>query len=398
MERQAEPIVGVGISDNELERRWKAVRQAMKEAGLDFLLLQNGGGVRWFTGAPLARERTGASVPCTVIFPRDDAMTLISSGPRPVAPPAPLESVERGVKKRLSAPIKLSLVYSTIFDAELVVSELAPYKNCRIGLVGTGLINAPFYKYVTSHLNTAKFEDACDIVDPIIAVKSDEELNLIRETCKMQDELWEYALTCVQPGRREYEVCVDLLHKWLQMGGEEGAGPRVGSAPPGTPARMRPRYFGDRRIEAGDQVNILIEELGPGGIWCEIGRNISLGKIPAELEEQFELAKEAQKVTLNLLKPGADPITIWDANNEFLRSKGYPEERRLYAHGQGYDMVERPCLMPGETIKIQAGMNLAVHPEVNSAKAHGGVCDNYIISEEGEPVCLHKTPQKIFVI
>ena len=54
--------------------------------------------------------------------------------------------------------------------------------------------------------------------------------------------------------------------------------------------------------------------------------------------------------------------------------------------------------MPGETIKIQAGMNFAVHPMVNSAKAHGVVCENYVISEKGEPVCLHKTPQKIFVI
>ena len=63
MERQAEPIVGVGISDNELERRWKAVRQAMKETGLDFLLLQNGGGVRWFTGAPLPRELTLVRIP-----------------------------------------------------------------------------------------------------------------------------------------------------------------------------------------------------------------------------------------------------------------------------------------------------------------------------------------------
>ena len=61
------------------------------------------------------------------------------------------------------------------------------------------------------------------MVDSIIAVKSDEELNLIRETCKMQDELWEYALTCGRPGRREYEVSVDLLYKWLQMGGEGGA-------------------------------------------------------------------------------------------------------------------------------------------------------------------------------
>jgi hypothetical protein len=61
----------------------------------------------------------------------------------------------------------------------------------------------------------------------------------------------------------------------------------------------------------------------------------------------------------------------------------------------GYDMVERPCLQFGETMKIQAGMNIAAHSTVASAKASAGVVENYIVKKTGEPECLHKTPQKI---
>jgi len=151
-------------------------------------------------------------------------------------------------------------------------------------------------------------------------------------------------------------------------------------------------------IEEGDQFTLLIESNGPSGFYGHIARIICLGKASPELEEQFELAKRAQKITLDLLKPGADPAAIWDANNEFMRSIGYPEETRIYAHGQGYDLVERPSLDPHETMKIEAGMNISVHPSVVSDKAFAFVCENYIVSESGKRECLHRTPQKIFVL
>ena len=45
-----------------------------------------------------------------------------------------------------------------------------------------------------------------------------------------------------------------------------------------------------------------------------------------------------------------------------MRGRGLPPELRLYAHGQGYDMVERPLIRDDETMPLEAGMCLAVHP------------------------------------
>jgi len=264
-------------------------------------------------------------------------------------------------------------------------------------LVGMGFISAAFYKYVTQHLSAATFEDATDMVDIIKAIKSDEEIEYIRETCEMQDVAFEYALTCIQPGRRDYELLADIRHKVMEMGSEQAL-LFVVSAPAGTEIKLLMEHLGNRMIEDGDQILIMIEANGPSGFYGEIMRLVSLGKVSPELEEQFELAKKAQKVTLDLLKPGADPVAIWDAHNEFMRSIGYPEERRIYAHCQGYDLVERPSLDPGETMKIQACMNIVVHPGVVSDKAGAWVSDNYIISKTGEKERLHRTPQKIFVI
>ena len=68
------------ISTAELERRWAAVRSAMEREKIDVLLMQNnndymGGYVKYFTDLPATN-----GYPLTVVFPRDDLMTLVSRG------------------------------------------------------------------------------------------------------------------------------------------------------------------------------------------------------------------------------------------------------------------------------------------------------------------------------
>jgi len=351
------------------------------------------GNIKWFTDMPALHN-----YPVTIIFPREDEMTTIWSGPRRPQEPNPPAWCLRGVKKRLSVPIIPSLSYSSIYDAEVVVQELAPYKNSRIGLVGMGFISAAFYKYLTDNLSSSvEFVDVTDEIDHFKAVKSEEEIECIRETCKQQDIAFEYALQCIKPGRRDFEVYADIRHKCASMGSEQQL-VMVGSAPKGTANVMYYEHFGNRVIQEGDTFTVLIESNGPSGFYGHVARVVSLGKASQELVEQTELAVQAQEVSLDLLKPGANPEDIWDANNAFMRKIGYVEETRIYAHGQGYDLVERPSLQPGENMKIEANMNIAVHPTVWSKKAMGFVCENYIISATGEHECLHKTAKKVFEI
>src|SRR6202140_5103701 len=69
------------ISTAELERRWVAVRTAMAGDKIDVLLMQNnndhmGGYAKYFTDLPATN-----GYQLTVVFPRDDLMTLVSQGP-----------------------------------------------------------------------------------------------------------------------------------------------------------------------------------------------------------------------------------------------------------------------------------------------------------------------------
>jgi len=390
-------ILTESISTQELERRWKEVRKRMKEENIDFLVMQNdnewlGGYVKWFTDIP---ARNG--YPMTVIFPIDDEMTTITCGGKPPGDLGPPAWTMRGVKRRLTAPYFRSLMYSNTYDAELAVEALKVKKKGKIGIVGKGTMSAAFYEHLRNGLPGVTFMDTTDLVDQIKAIKSDEEMSLIKKTTSLQDEAMEYAKKVIRPGRRDFEIVADMIHKVIDLGSEEQLA-MGGSGPLGRPVPMQKRHFQNRVVKEGEQFTLMIEVNGPGGMYAEIGRIFFLGKAPSELRDAFEMAKETQRVTLKLLKPGADPAEIWKANNEFLVKKGFPPETRLYAHGQGYDLVERPAIRDDEPMKLKAGMNITVHPIIGTDRVWVWICDNYLITESGVSECLHKTPQKIFEV
>ena len=391
--------IRLSISTEELSRRWTSIRQVMGANNIDFLIMQNDndflqGYVKWFTDIPAVN-----GYPTTVIFPKEDEMTVINCGPR-LSGPTDLSArswAYRGVKKMMTAPYFPSLHYSASYDAQLVVEELASYKNCSVGLVGTGQMSLAFGDYLQKHLSSVRISDFTDAVDRIKVIKSDEEIQLIKKTASIQDIAFEKALNFIRPGVRDSEVAAFVQHVVQDLGSEQQL-IMAGSAPLGTPCAQLRRHFTHRKIRADNQFILMIEVNGPGGLYAELGRSCVLGKASNELLDAFEVAKEAQKVTLDRLKPGAMPKDLVSAHNAFLREKGWPEETRLYAHGQGYDLVERPAIREDETMKIEANMNITVHPIIASKKLFCWVCDNYLVTEKGLSECLHQTPKKIFEI
>ena len=123
-----------------------------------------------------------------------------------------------------------------------------------------------------------------------------------------------------------------------------------------------------------------------------------LGKASNELIDGFESMKEAQAHTLRLLKPGASCADIAQEPRRYMRSRGFPPELRLYCHGQGYDLVERPLIRADETMAIEEHMNLAVHPGYETPSIFAVICDNYLIEPGGPGRACTQTPKQVFEV
>ncbi|HZD88988.1 MAG TPA: M24 family metallopeptidase [Pseudolabrys sp.] len=386
------------ISTAELERRWQAVRAAMAEAKIDALLMQNnndhmGGYVRWFTDMPAVN-----GYPQTVVFPHGEEMTVVCQGPfgadrRPPDDP----QTWRGVKRLLNTPSYASAHYTREYDPELAAKGLAPYAKGTIGYVGTYQMSFAMLDFMKRTFPQATFVDATEMVDKIKVIKSPEELELVKRAAAMQDGAMQAAFAAIKPGMRDVEVAAIAQQYSVSHGSENGIY-LCASMPLGKGQPFGPRHLQNRTIREGDQFALLVEDSGPGGMYTELGRSCVVGKVPQQMKDELQFCIEARKFTLDLLKPGTPCKDIWDAYNDFMRKNGRPEEARLYCHGQGYDLVERPLVRYDEPWTIAKDMNIVVHPTY----VHGGylnwLCDNYIIGGNGPGDRLHQFPEEVVEI
>lgn len=391
--------INAAVSTAELERRWTAVRAAMKERGVDALLLQAnndfmGGYVKWFTDVPATN-----GYPATVVFPREERMTVIGQGPLDAVTEFPPEgdALRRGVARFIGCPNYVSAGYSMAYDAALAAKALQPWARGTIGLVAPGGIGSTLVEGVKAECAGARFVDASDLVDAIKAVKSDEEIAMLRATARMQDACWREVLRQVRPGLREIELAGIAEQAGRRLGSEQGLF-MCGSAPIGTPSPFVNRHQQNRVLREGDHFSLLIESSGPGGMYTELGRTVVLGSASAQMKEEHEMVLAARRFTLERLVPGASGPDVWEAYNSFLRGKGRPEEKRLHCHGQGYDMVERPLMRHDETMKLGDRMVLACHPTWTTKTTFSWLCDDYLVREGKAPERLHATAEAIFEV
>jgi Xaa-Pro aminopeptidase len=239
--------------------------------------------------------------------------------------------------------------------------------------------------------------DSTDMVDLIKAVKSPEDLDQVRACCVLQDKVFEAVCGFIKPGLRDIDVINFAQAEAHRLGSDNGL--FLGSsAPMGMSARFKARQRQGGTIQKGEHFSILIEVNGPGSMYAEVARTIVLGKATNELKDHFTNVKEAQDHTLSLMKPGAEPAEIARAHDAWMTARGLPPEKRLFAHGQGYDLVERPLIRADETMKLAANMNFAVHPGYDDGTVFAVICDNYIVTEDCVSDCLHATPKQIFEV
>jgi Xaa-Pro aminopeptidase len=395
----ADAQIATRISDAELGRRWRLIRDDMAEAGIDALVMQStndwlGGYVKWFTDIPATN-----GYPRSVIFYRTELMTVVEMGAfgsnRRLNGDDP---VNRGVGLVRQTPSFLSIDYTQSYDAELVISDIKS-KGCRnVGIVNSGGIAHGFVGKIKSELSgPCRVRDATALVDRRKAVKSDEEASLIRQTAQMQDAVFDKVLAHIQPGQRDIDITSFAQYVAQRLGSEQGillgAPARVG-----TISRFVGRHFQNAIFAKGDHISLLIEVNGPGGFYTELARTIVLGKASNQLMDAFETVREAQQNTLQQIRPGISCREVAANHNDYMTNRGRPAEMRLYAHGQGYDMVERPLIRADETMNIEEGMCLAIHPGYETPELFAVICDNYMVEANGPGNCLHKTAKQIFEI
>jgi Xaa-Pro aminopeptidase len=388
--------VATRVSDAEMKRRWEAVRRLMRERGISALIAYGtedwlGGHARWFTDVP-----THNGYGRTVVFHAEGPMDVIEQGPFGARRSMEGDEHHRGVAEMIYTSFFSSVDYTTRYQGELVREIVRKRGYNTIGFVVPGTMPHGLMSAVLDGFEGLTVIDITPQIDRLIALKSEEELELLRRCAVMQDAIFDKVLKTIKPGMRDVDITAMAYAEGWVRGSSQGIY-LGGSAPLGKPSFLVGRHFQDRTLRKGDNMSFLVEVNGPGGYFTEVGRTIVLGKASNKLLDNFAMAKEAQDYSVSLLKPGIACRDLAKAHDDFMEKRGLPKELRLYAHGQGYDMVERPLVRADEPMSIEKGMCLAVHPNYALDDLFMIVCDNYIVGADGS-ARIHNTERKVFEV
>ena len=389
------------ISDTELNRRWDLARKLLLEKELDALFAQNnnlhlGGYVRWLSDLPAEYN-----MPVTVVLNKEKELLILTSGERDGLRYPPIQAVRGERTRTVQVPYSSTVCYTGEEEADVIAGEFKKRGYRRIGYINPGMIPIRFMRRLRNVLPDVEFVDITDEIDLMKAIKSDEEMELIRETARIQDVALASLPSIIKPGMTEYQIRADVCELVSNLGSEEQL-IFIGTNEVGRECGMSTHNFQGRVFQKGDYGTILIEVSGPGGYYCESARNFCYGEPTTAMANMWAAAVEGQILTQQLLVDGQDARMIATEYNVLMRSKGYSEEGRLYGHSQGYDLIERPAFMADhewgiEPMKVRNGMNCSLHPYITNSECTVYINDNYHVTPAGA-VKLHMTPPEIILL
>ena len=136
-------------------------------------------------------------------------MTKINQGPFNLdceLDPTGSDGINRGVKRLMTTPSYESAPYTRNYDPELACKALKSYENGTVGLVGTYQMSSAMVDYVREQCPNATYVEFSDAIDRIKVIKSEEEIEFIRETAAQQDASMQAEINEIKPGMKDSDV------------------------------------------------------------------------------------------------------------------------------------------------------------------------------------------------
>jgi Xaa-Pro aminopeptidase len=375
----------------EMDRRWDVTRKAMAREEVDCIVMW--GCDRMFSGAlKYLTDLQVAVYPHAAMFSQE-GMTILGHGEFGGRAYGDYIS-SRNIINNISVPFLPSMPYTNDYCAEELRKIIAKAGYKRVGFISMNIIPASLFVYLKEHLPGVEFVDSSRMMDGIRAVKSEYELELCAKAVALHDDIMAAVPTLIRVGRTERELCCEIRKIADDMFCTDfvvlaGAHPVL----PGGNLYL----YANNTIKRGDYVYLLIELAGPGGVWAELGRTFCMDEPSKEMLKAWDDAVKLENSLAAMCRPGVAASKIFTECNSWLTGHGYVPELKFFAHGQGYEIVERPVICEEEDMVFEENMYISMHPRCKNDHAAAICMDNFVITKQGGKL-LNSTPQELVCI
>ena len=353
-----------GLPQDEIERRYRLVREAAARDGLDAVLVCGNeytgfeGAVSYLSGFVIVHRYAYVLLPLegepAIVFPREARYVG-----------------EHG---------------TTWIGDQVFVDRPGDWIADRVRGKRVGVYGLDYVMTVRDH---AALDGAAELAgwdvafDLARAVKSELELESVRVSVRINTEGFWVFLDSFEPGKSEREILAPCEEYFVSQGCGRWTMDMVLDGPGGA-ALPEFKIAGTRPVETADMLLPSLEIAGPGGHWVEVSRAICAGEPSDETKRMLEAYEEYYASAPDALRAGTTAREAHRAVAKGFVDRGF-HLGHVTGHSIGMTMIEFPKIGEADETVLESGMVLSMHPHAISVD--GGAClymqDTWLVTDGG---------------
>mgnify|MGYP001624348010 FL=1 len=205
----------------------------------------------------------------------------------------------------------------------------------------------------------------------MITVKTEQEIDLMREPCAIVRDTLAYVGSKVRPGVTTAELDA-YAEKYIRSRGAEPSCLGYSGYPASICASVNEEVVhgipGDRVLRSGDIVSIDLCAY-KNGFHGDGARTFAVGEIDEEKSKLIRVTEECFWKAVENLRAGTPLFDIGAIVQQHAEENGFSVVREFVGHGIGREMHEDPSVpnygKAGTGIRLKAGMVICIEPMIN---------------------------------
>lgn len=371
------------LSEQELVTHRETIARKMDEQNLDLLCLFGPRGIFYLTGLYLIQTER----PVGLLFDGEETTAFV--------PLLEKEHVEQ--LDKVDHIVAYDEYPGEKHPMKILAQEIEQKQVHRLGVDSSGYGGGFGYEGPSlADLLDLEIEEFPRMIEKIMRVKSQEEIELIKESARWGNLAHRYLQDYTEPGKTENEIATRASQRasqvMLKTLGENYYGPKGGTTPASAGFRGQ---IGQRSAlphalatnETVKQGDVLVTGASAyvGGYLSELERAMIVGEPSEKQAKYFQLMVEAGDIALEKVKPGAKFSEVDRAVWEFYQANDLENYWRHHTgHSIGFDGHEAPYFDRHDTREIKEGMVVTVEPGLYIPDFAGfRHSDTVVVTEEG---------------
>jgi Xaa-Pro aminopeptidase len=364
------------LTTRERDRRWAALRSIMERQNVDVVIAFSDFGDQSTLQRYFSNFRSGYDYMASLLYRKDD-FDLITTHPGTI----PIAKQLSWAKEVLPIAIPNSRAARNAGQRATVGGQIANQISARginrVGVTGMEFFPAGWKELIEEAVPDVEFIDLWDDIHHLRLVKSEDELAIIREACRISDVVWEQMADIVRAGRKRYEVLADIEQIVRSHGCEDSF--NLCMSLPLLKEKMDRNPYSALPIE---EDGVYMIEVSPRflGYYGQQTGLVATGSIPADMQRAFDAASLSRDKGLDIIRPGVNLIEVGEVIQKQLHADGYELATPSFGHAVGMELED--FHIDGSSLVLEEGMTFIFHPLL---AGHPAIMrgDTYLITGSG---------------